>query len=283
VSTGALLTPLNVGAVLGGLDVSPDGSWIYAGESLFGPTQAFLRKVNSQSGEVTNISYERDDLEAGSYEVSIGAGGFGLITTDFDGAGAVPIRTLRLSDDALSGRDDIGFLGTVGQRSHLSRSADRSTIFVQQSGDSRGLVDVYDCSTDSFVAHTTTGLSLTNRRATVAPGGSLIAMERPSDVVVFDRSLNVVVELPHQSRGLIFDPVGARLFIADVNADALVAYSTASWDFLQSWDVGEDIVQSQEPEHDGVTSVSTNGAILFLSTPQGIRTISVVANSEVRQ
>jgi hypothetical protein len=96
-------------------------------------------------------------------------------------------------------------------------------------------------------------------------------------VAIFDRGLNVLEMLDVRSGGLLFDPAGGRLFVADVDRNELVAYSTTTWLPLGTWSTGEDISDGPDWEHDGVMSATADGRLVFLSTSLGIRVIAVGA------
>ena len=168
-----LLHPYKVGRNLRGMDISPDGAWIYATENVHGAARGVLHKVSADTGAVTHIRYALDtggEGEAGGWDLSIGANGLGLVTTDYFGSGTVPLRTLDLSTDTLTRRHDVGLPGyhRIEERAHLARSADRSIVFMQESNTYDGPISVYDAATDSFTARTTADFVLSNSLAAVS-------------------------------------------------------------------------------------------------------------------
>jgi hypothetical protein len=277
VPTQLLLRPFRVGADLRGLDITPDGEWIYATEYAHGPDRGVLHKVSAANGTVSNIPFPRYALsEGGGWDVSIGAYDRGLTTTDYEGSGLVPLRTLILPTDKLVKRRDINPENElITERSLLTRGANRSIIFLQESNTTGGFIHSYETASNTFVAHAETGMLLDTSAAAVSGDGALVAMEMPGWVAVFDSRFHLVEVLNVASGGLLFDPARDRLFVAEVNRDQIVAYDTSAWSATAQWDVGEDIFGGNYYEFQGVMSATLDGNTVFLSTDSGIRVIDV--------
>jgi hypothetical protein len=278
-----LLRPLRVGTSLRGLDITADGLWIYATEAAVAPGRGVLHKVSTSTGAITNIRYLRYSHEGGSWDIAIGANGLGLMTSDYVGSGYVYLRALALANDDIMQRRDINPpTRQITERTQLSRNVDGSTIFLQESDHSNGPIHTYDAWSDSFVANDASRMYLDESLAAVSGDGSMIAMEMKSWIAAFDPFFNLIEVLNVASGGLLFDPAGDRLFVADIDADEIVGYDTTTWDELDRWAVDEDISTSSSFYGTGVMSATDDGMTVFLSTESGIRMISVPPSGESR-
>ncbi|MBD2186167.1 hypothetical protein H6G03_34785 [Planktothrix sp. FACHB-1375] len=306
VVTKTLLSAFNVGTSLNGADITPDGNFLYVAENQTSGGQGFFRKVNLSNGAVTNIPYNLAFGEAGAWDVEIAANGKGLATTDYSGSGWTPLRELNTATDTLSIRTDApgsGF-GEVRQRTHISRSADRSFFFLTESNISSGPIFTYDpngegqekfnlnlsnatnanilddrgvgtIKADQFPSKGETNTFHSNALSSLNRDGSLIALESyPSDIVIRDKSLNPVKTLTGYEGGMVFDSKRDILYAANVSTDRIVAFDTNSWNQLYTLNIGENINGDDSFGWNfgsGLMSVSDDGKYLFMSTPSGVR------------
>jgi DNA-binding beta-propeller fold protein YncE len=288
-ATNTFLTPIKVGNVLNGMDLTPDGRFLYVAEDVRGATQAFVRKVDLATGVVTSPRYNVSGGEAGSWDIVIGPNGKALFDTTFEGSSSVALREILLASDSLTVRQ------SVSQNTHLQRAGDRSLTFLAQSNSSAGPIQTYDPATDSFprsdshtAAYHSTALQAVNRN------GTLIAAEIEylgsfRGVSILDRDLKAVENLgPNFNGGIVFDAARDLLHAVDPNVDQIVALETATWKEKFRIGIGEDIPANTSspntaslPFGNGVMVVSSDGRWLFLSTPQGIRVFSLPNNPGV--
>lgn len=128
VRTSTFLAPFDVGNRLGGIDITPDGSAIYVAEQEPGTTQSIIRKVDPESGAVSNLAFDRVGAEEGSYDIAIFNNGKAIVTTNHRGPGFTPVRDLNLATGVFSIRADslgLGPGGTIPGSARIGRSADR--------------------------------------------------------------------------------------------------------------------------------------------------------------
>jgi hypothetical protein len=268
-----LLTPLAVGTSLNGADISPDGSALYVTDSQTanGGAQGVLHKVNLADGSVTNLLYDEDFMEGGSFDLAIANNGKGLFDGIFLGSGWVPVRQVDLATDALSTRPDWG--GGVRLNTQIGRGADRGLFVFTESDISSGPVELYDARTDSVIATTDTNAFLDRALSAVNRDGTLIAMELNGTVTIYDRGLNVVKTLPNLAGGVVFDPVRDLLFVAHSNG-TVYGFDTTTWLQRYALSIGESY-SSTSAFGNGVMTISADGSRLFVSTPSGVRMIDV--------
>ena len=106
-ATNAQLPQYNVpaGGVLNGLDLTPDGKFLYAAED----SLSKLAKVTLSDGTVTEIAYSAGAGSNGAFDIAFGSDGKGLVTSRRVGAaaGGVDFLTLDPATDKLTKRSDI--------------------------------------------------------------------------------------------------------------------------------------------------------------------------------
>lgn len=132
VRTKTFLAPFDVGNQLGGIDVTPDGSAIYVAEQTPGTTQSIIRKVDPDSGAVTNLTFDRVGAETGAYDLAILSNGKAIFTTNYRGTGFSPVREINLATDAISIRSDAlgtGPGGAVPGSTRVGLNGDRAKVF----------------------------------------------------------------------------------------------------------------------------------------------------------
>jgi hypothetical protein len=273
IPTQTLLSPLTVGTSLNGADISADGSALFVAESQTGATQGVVHEVNLATDVVTDLSYNLGFYEGGSWDVALGAGGKGLVTTSFNGSGWTPLRQIDLSSGTLSIRTDAPGSGAGGEvfgSAMIHRSADRSTFLVTESGISSGPLFLYNASTDTFSIGFDTNTYLDFGSA-INRNGSLIAYEKyGTGAVVLDRNFNTVTTLAGIDGGVAFDPVHDILYGVNTSTSQIVAYDTSSWTPLYQMAIGE-TVSTGANLGNGAMTLSNDGSLLFLATPSGVR------------
>ncbi len=270
-ATQTLLSPWHVGVGLYGADITPDGAFLYATEAVRGATQGMLHKVNLNDGTVTNFGYNLSFYEGGTWAVSIANNGKALFTSRFEGSGWVPLRQIDLTTDDFAARTDApgsGGGGQVRQDTHIRRGGDRSLLFLMESNISNGPIFTYNAAGNSFPHNATTNYFLGASTGSVSRDGSLIAMKIGSDVRVMDASLNVVVTLHNLGGGQVFDATRDVLYA--VTSTQIIAYDTTTWADSYRFDIGQ-TVPAATPFDSGEMTVSNDGALLFYSTPTGVR------------
>ncbi len=68
-TTNSLLTPFSVASTsFNGIDVSLDGQFIYVADATQGATQGVFRKFNTETGERTNLFYNRAGAEGEAWD-----------------------------------------------------------------------------------------------------------------------------------------------------------------------------------------------------------------------
>ncbi|MBD2120122.1 ELWxxDGT repeat protein [Trichocoleus sp. FACHB-262] len=268
-TTRTLLTPFDVGSSLVGGDITVDSSTVYVAEGQQGAAQGFIRKVNLNDGTVTNLTFDLnyDDLPS---DVAIGSNGLAIVRSF--GWWAQP-RQLDLSTDTITQRTDVGSYYGGAQ---ITRSADRSLLFITQDGISTGPLSTYNTTQNQFSSAKLTNTYLGSSLSAANRNGSLIALEWGNGVSILDENLAGVQTLFGVDSGVAFDPVRDILYGASSAADQIIAFDTQTWEELYRLDIGEDIASdfygnTSTPYGTGMMTVSDNGQFLFMSTTAGVR------------
>jgi hypothetical protein len=237
--------------------------------------QGLVRKVDLNTGAVTNLPYNLKSLEGGSWDVAIGANGKGMMSTRWEGSGSVPFREINLATDTLTQRSDAGSVfGQVRQNTHIHRSSDRSLFFMTESNISSGPIFTYNATTDTFPNRAETNTFHDSILSAVSRNGALIALELGAGISIRNPSLSGITTLNNVDGGFAFDPTKDILYAVNSTTNQIIAFNTNTWTQLFSLNIGEDVPNST-PMNNGVMSVSGDGKFLFLSTPSGVRILGL--------
>jgi sugar lactone lactonase YvrE len=262
----ALLAPFWVGASPSGMDITADGQYLYVADSQTGTTQGLVRKVNLDDGTVTNLAYNRNGAELAPQDLAIAANGKAFFTTNYSGSGAtVPLHQIDLATDTLSTRQNIF------PSAFLRRGADGSLLFGVEPTASKGPIFTYDSASDSFTTKQIGGFHFDGLSA-VNRDGTLIAMKYGGAVSVLNRDLTTVQIL--SSVAMAFDPNADILYAASSTSNEIVAYDSKSWKELYRVGIGESL-SGTTPFGNGEMQVSDDSSLLFVSTPSGVRVLTL--------
>src|SRR5262245_5836775 len=228
-TTGMALHPFKVGNNLRGIDLSPDGSTLLVADALRGATAGFIRRVDTTTGAVTNLTYSRTTGEGGAWDVAIFNNGRALFTTTWEGTlGTTPVRTIDLTTNTIN---DAGLsLSADGYSASLvSRSVDRSTGLLGDSRTSTGPIRTYRAATGSFSTPMNTNTNLDQQSLAGSHNGIQIALEAgPPYVTLVGSNLNLLVIFSILDAGAAFDPLRDLLYTASSTDGAVRVYDTTT-------------------------------------------------------
>jgi hypothetical protein len=226
-----------------------------------------VRKVNLDDGTVTNLAYAYSGAELGPWDLAVAGNGLAFFTTGYSGSGAtVPLHQIDLATDTLSTRMQ------VFPTALLTHGADASLLFGIEPTASKGPIFTYDASTDSFNNSQVGGFN--NSLSAVNRDGTLIAMRLGGGVSILDRDLGIVRSLSNLNGAVAFDPNSKILYAASSTANQVIAFDTNTWDELYRVDIGESL-GGTGPFGNGEMQVSDDSSLLFVSTPTGVRVLTL--------
>ncbi len=280
--TGKLLTPFKVGVSPGGLDITPDGQFLYVAEQQPGTTQSFVRKVNVQTGAVTNLGFDRVGAESGSFDITILNNGKALFSTQQGGGVRVSLREISLATDTILIRTDLVGAGTVAPFTRLNRNADRSAAVLTEP-DAAGNVFFYKSASNTFTARLTLNTGLFLAPAAISRDGNraAVAMTGGVRIINTNTAIPTIVRTvaPTQLGGLVFDPYRDVLYVGNDASDSLVPFAYSATDVFTaqpSISIGENVTGSARYFQ---LQISPNGKLLTLGTATGVRSYPLYAQT----
>ncbi|MFN3148900.1 hypothetical protein [Bremerella sp.] len=244
-----------------GLDVTADGQFAYIGEGTPGPTGGIVWKVDLSDGSKTALVYDLDFGEQGVYDLAIASNGKAYFTTDYGGSGWTPLHELDLATGEIISLPD------VRENTGITRSADRSLLFFQESNISSGPIFTFDADAGTFSSKTNTNGFI----------GSLpAAIDRNNNQIAFLGKLYDATDLTSTTStglasvaGYIFDPTQDVLYVANNQSDTIIAFDPITLTTIDTFPIGENISGTVD------ISASDDGSIVFVTSPMGIRAVPI--------
>jgi YVTN family beta-propeller protein len=262
--TGTLQTPIQVGSQPAGLDITPDGAYLYVANS--GGNNVSVVDL-TQRVELRKIPVPAGFSNDRPYSIAIANNGLALFSTTFAGSGfGARMMQLTLATDAVAQRADFWFSGTTTERTRLSASGDRSTIGIVAGDISSGAVFKFTASTNSFSAEkdlnafvSAVSLDWTGSKLLVTPGA-----------YVLDATLTLSGTIPLTSGwgGSAVDPGGAIGYRAASPLIDVLNLST----FLKTGGLplGDTVDQAALYNEVGQMDISVDGKLLGVITDHGL-------------
>lgn len=231
-SSGDLIDAWRIGQSLGGLDISPDGSFLMVVDT--GVSRVY--RVDALSGESTSYSYSQGYYEGLLFDVAILDNGTALFSRNFNGSGFTGSEILDLQSGTFSDGP------RINQSSTLSRSPTGETVLITEPNSSGGPVDIYRAD----VGITAQSFASGYNRGVQAFNGDLAATYVYNiGVTIYDSSLNKIVTLTSWNYGavgdLAFSPDGEWLYILDQDDNTIVKVDTDTWLVADTIETGLDI------------------------------------------
>src|SRR5438067_839857 len=128
VHTGNLIHSWDIGQNLGGMDISPDGSFIVVADRNLSATY----RVDTATGAKTTYLYAPAGSEELLFDVAILSDGTALFTQNFSGSGYTGTKILNLATGTYTSGPE------VNQSSVLTRDPTGDHVFIGEENDSGG-------------------------------------------------------------------------------------------------------------------------------------------------
>jgi Ca2+-binding RTX toxin-like protein len=236
-----LIATWGVGPSLGAMSVSDDGSFLIATEKNLLGGMASLYKVSTSDGSLRG-NFSINGVSNGGY----GGGAFLDVevvnnnTAILTGATAGVIRV---------DLNDLSTYSTVANGVHYSNTSvmveDRRYTLFAEPGISNGPLALYDNVSDAIVGRGDTYQSSTSgfnwgSQAVSEAAGLVAQFIYYSSAHIYDLNLRLLrtVNLGSQVEGMVFSPDGSSLFVFNSEQGKIVRYSVATWEAVDSYDVG---------------------------------------------
>ena len=276
-SARQLTTPFNIGFVTGGIDVSPDGEFIYATERFATDGVGTLHRIDADTGEMLDMTYpltdggrERDVAVAANGDVYLAyepqySGGFSKLRR-FD------VETQTLVDQF---ENSTGTSPEITVFASLSRSTDGERILLSNlSYYNSWYVSgrLFDGTSNERIA---TGQRFTTSEGScvISPDGKSIAF--PDEIA--DDQFQTGHAFPDTLFGYAgaFDPVRS-LYYRPVSVGSVQVYDTGTWEQQATISVGSSgvgAIGKATPTNDGVLAVVVKDGLQII-TPSATPNIS---------
>jgi Ca2+-binding RTX toxin-like protein len=254
--TGVLLNSWHVGTNLGGMDISPDGTFAIITElqpvaTIPGPGpydyptfEIAVYKVDLASGAVTDFNYTTTGFDYSFYDAAILPNGKVLLTEAGYGgysSGWGTMKLLDLSTGQYSQASD-----QITSDSVLTKSG--STVLVGEVDISDARTDVYTAGSGVTAVHQyyADGVQGFNQGVqAISSQAGLVAQSVGQDIYIYNTQLQykfdlgqIHPELSTGTAGLTFDSTGQYLFLLNTEARAIYMVSTSDWSIVGEYSVG---------------------------------------------
>jgi Ca2+-binding RTX toxin-like protein len=255
--TGSLLNAWHVGKELGGVDISPDGTFAmvtdlqpltsYYAPDNYWPDNQFtiaVYKVDLSTGDVTSYPLAVTGNSSAFWDVAVLANGSALVSEQSGGN--------FILDPSTGTYTPQNFGGNVSAMA-ISASADGKYALMGMLGISDGPLFIYGSGQGLLASHTLYkdgGSGFNSGLQAMTEDGQLVAQYvYGNGLNIYDSQLHLTADLttlhPEWSygrvSGLAFDHSGQYLFVLDNETDSIVQLSTADWSVVATYAVGADV------------------------------------------
>lgn len=186
-------SPIVLGGMLGGMDLSPDGNTLVVADRAGSPTQVWVHLVSLDTGASRKVRVDRGSyaMEGGIFTAVYGADGRIYTTSTFNGSGWVDMRRLDPATDTWT------VLASVRQNTMLAASGDGLTIAFAESNISDGAWGLWDIPTGTLVQRQgyTNGTSWFNYEISTDRFGSEFFIPTYGGGMVYDADYKKVATL----------------------------------------------------------------------------------------
>lgn len=233
VGAGVMLAPIDVGGLLYGMDISPDGNTLAVADVVRSDTQVWVHTIDLESNAVNDVFFPRAFYEGGTFTVAYGSDGALLVTSEFEGSGWVPLRRY----DQLT--DTTTTLASVRQNTMIVGSGDLDTIALAESNSSAGPFGKYDVVNQLVSSGPGTGWF--NYEIGVNHNGTQFSVPTYGGTFVYDENFSEIavvgVYASAQPVGVVYHPAEDIVYYAWRDSSQVRAYDTntlsqtAAYDF----------------------------------------------------
>ena len=279
---GMPLEPFVLGGKLKGIDLSADGSTLAVADG----SRIGIDLVKTDTGVSTSIDFTPSFSEFGAYDVAWGADGTVLITTQFEGSGAVPLRSYNPATAITT-----VIAPSVGQNSILSPSTDRGTIGIAESNNSGGPIEIYDVASSKLVARMSIPGGFDIYDIATNRSGTQFVVPTYFGAFVYNLAGSTLTKKTilgtYASQGPVFavySPTSHYLFTAEYDSDngtnaGVKVYDTDTFTQVATLESVDIPLSGNTAFTTGWLKVSPDGATLAVSTTSGTKIYDVSAYS----
>ena len=256
-ATGELVRAIHLGVELGGMDISPDGSFLvvtdlqpvsnYQDPWWDSQSAASVYKVDLSTGSVTTYTATLTGDQYAFYDAAILDNGQVLLTEQiFPGwSGWAPTSTLDLSTGQFTtGNDNLSVPAAL--------TGHGSNVLIGEEDISDARLDIYSAASGISAVHQLYADNIYGFNSgvqAISPDGALVAQGLGSEINIYDGQLHYQFDLGQLDpqvaaggvAGLAFDSAGQYLFVLNDQDNVIYQVSTSDWSVVGEYAVGADI------------------------------------------
>ncbi len=273
--TGQVVQTFDVGTRLGGMDLSPDGSFLLVAEKTAlssSGTQPVAKvfavhRVDVATGAVTDFTMTFYSIEGPFHDVALFADGTAIATTTLQGSGATITYRLDTHTGVFT-----TLVGNSAQAPIVTASADRLHILLTNGWNVSGPNQMYDLPAEGVIhgaASRGVAGSGESLHAFTADGSLAAYLERFIGVDIYDARLNKLTTLAgvqwNDVHGLAFDDHGDYLYVLVFSTREILKFSTSDWSVAAHIDLPADLTlwqMSASTRHGGTLVVGPDAQYL---------------------
>jgi WD40 repeat protein len=263
--SNALMTPLDLGGSLAGIDLSPDGRTLAIADRTRAGGQVWIHLYDINTGTNAKVLFARAPMEGGTYSVAFGSDGAVYVTSTFEGSGTVPWRRYEPATR------NVSELRKVNQNTMLSASANRHVIAFAEANTSAGTYGAYDVRTKKVSFEDRADRFLWEIAAN--RDGTQFAIPTYQDTIIHGADPRAIGRGAADGRpiGAVFHPARDIAFFAWSGSTTVRAFDARTWRELDRMDVGVPFESTGNRAFvQGRLRMSQDGSWLFCTVNGGV-------------
>ncbi|MBU4435858.1 MAG: hypothetical protein KKC14_15770, partial [Alphaproteobacteria bacterium] len=245
-ASGDLKGRWKVGVSLGGMDVSPDGRYLFVTDAVTNTSTdpnvfkglAAVHRLDLVTGAVTDFTIQVSSSDRSFCDVAVGADGTVMLTQSAL-SGSTPLWILDVGTGQFT-----AIAGAHNPSGILSVSADRSKIMFVPQSDATDPIRIYDVTSKTFSTGGQQSLYIYGQQA-ISSAAKLTATAAWQQLIVSDFDGKVIAnvtvyhpELRNYIAGVTFSVDGSKLFVLETQFNRILQISTADWSIERAIQLG---------------------------------------------
>jgi len=264
-STNQFLSPVTIGGSPHGMDITADYSALYVADTQLSGGNGVVHKINTDTLNVTDLTYTVGENENGSYDIAIGSQGLALFTGSSAGSILIPLYVLNTSTDIITTHPNVMGTDRIKNDLRLVRSYDRNTLLLIGNS-SDGWVAAYDAPSNSFSNDKSFWDYLHESPIALNRDGSMAAIQLDDHCRIVDSDFNMIMGLDDSRMGGEFDPSSDLYYQFHREWNTLLAIDTVVWELLNNVGTGL-VAETYEKFTRGETAITADGRVLGITDP----------------
>ena len=285
IATGGVTGRWKVGALLGGMDVSADGRYLFVAEQLpyaYNDSVegvATLHRLDLQTGQVKDFTLAIKGGDRGFYDVAVAQDGTVYLSQSSTSANQTNLWALDTATGKFAPTQN-----TYYPEATLTVSADRTKIMIGPQGIYSGSAYLYDTTTKTQTGSTSSTWSNSGVQA-VSAAAKLMVHATYGQAIVYDLNgakkadLGALhPELQSRFNGMSFSADGKSLFVFDSSVDRVLELSSTDWSIKRAIALTYVDYNTAGGLYGDRVVTSADGHYLTVTTGLGVSTVDLLAD-----